>query len=445
MTQQTNPADRCPPAFILTGAFAVVCRNPLYLTELRRRGLKILVLTAESWRKRATAAQQDPEHVAQMIDEIAFVEGSFDVEGSFTAGAIAQAQNWRDRYTIRGVYAVGETLVEPTGIVADALGLPGPGLRASRVCRSKYLQRWYLSELSPVSVTVPGGQRAAFDPYAAPFPAVLKPASRHSSSGVITVETPAQLAEAVASYPEHEHLLVEEKVVGQEYSVECLVQEGKTIFASVTRKETTESHANTFVEISHSVPEGHVDVQAMLLDANQQLLERLDFGSGIAHSEWRVDARGRVYLMEVAARTPGDGLLALYQLATGAALEPVIMRISLGEPASYPSPRRFTRQVYLEHPVGTLNDVAVDWPEVRPLWLSGSGVWPVVPPGASDEPPTLRAVFVLKDRGSRLGELRESDDRVVTFFIDAPVETELDELERRVRAAITVHVSDSAQ
>lgn len=445
MTEQTSTAATSPPAFILTGAFAVVCRNPLYLAELRRRGFKILVLTAESWRDRATAAQQDPEHVAQMIDEIAFVEGSLDVEGSFTAGAIAQARCWQDRYTIRGVYAVGETLVESTGILADALGLPGPGLRASRVCRSKYLQRWYLPGLSPASVTIPGAQRTAFDPHSVPFPAVLKPASRHSSSGVVTVENPDQLTAALAGYPEHEHLLVEEKIVGQEYSVESLVQDGKTIFASVTSKETTESNANTFVELSHSVPSGEVEVRPTLLHANQQLLDRLEFGSGITHSEWRVDARGRVYLMEVAARTPGDGLLALYQLATGTPMEPEIMRIALGEPASYPAPRRFTRQIYLEHPLGTLDDVTVDWPDVQPLWLSGSGVWPDVPPGASDEPPTLRAVFVLKDRGSRLGELRESDDRAVTFFIDAPTAAELDDLERRVREAITVRVSDSAR
>ena len=49
-------------------------------------------------------------------------------------------------------------------------------------------------------------------------------------------------------------------------------------------------------------------------------------------------------------------------------------------------------------------------------------------------------VLVLKERGSVLGELTSSDDRSVTFFIDADTETELDELERQVRAAVSVSV-----
>jgi hypothetical protein len=50
-------------------------------------------------------------------------------------------------------------------------------------------------------------------------------------------------------------------------------------------------------------------------------------------------------------------------------------------------------------------------------------------------------VFVLKRRGQRLVRLTESDDRAVTFFIDAPSAAELDELERRVRVALRVGIA----
>ena len=53
---------------------------------------------------------------------------------------------WRGDFDIAGVYAVGEVLVEQAGLIADALGLPFPGLRASRTARSKVLQRWYLHQ-----------------------------------------------------------------------------------------------------------------------------------------------------------------------------------------------------------------------------------------------------------------------------------------------------------
>ena len=144
-------------------------------------------------------------------------------------------------------------------------------------------------------------------------------------------------------------------------------------------------------------------------------------------------------LIEIAGRTPGDGLLVLYQLATGQPLEPEIIRIALGEPARYPASRRYTRQVYLEHVPGVLVDVTLDWPGLEPEWISDSGVWPEIRPGAAHDPPTLRTVLVLKSRGSRLSPLADSDDRSVTFFIDAATPQELDNLEKRVRGAIIIH------
>ncbi|HEY5835766.1 ATP-grasp domain-containing protein [Streptomyces sp.] len=435
-----TPAPARPEAFILLGGFGVVCRNPLYLSELTRRGLTVLLITPETWREEAEAALAQESHPAAVVAEVAFVRGALNRENSFTADVIGAARAWRERYTLTGVYAVGEVLVEQTGLLADALDLASPGLRATRVCRSKYLQRFYAPDLGPASLVVPAGKREAVDAENVRYPAVVKPASRHSSSGVVTVAGPAALRELLSGYPDHENLLVEEKVVGQEFSVETLVQAGRPVFASVTRKETTESHAHTFVELAHSVPSDRTGAHAELLQANRQLLEILDFQDGVAHAEWRVDEQGRCRLMEIAARTPGDGLLALYHLSTGVPLEPEIIRVALREPASYPAPARHTRQVYLEHPVGTLEDVTLDWPGVTPAWVGEEGVWPELTPGAAGDPPALRAVVVLKDRGSELGPLLSSDDRAVTFLVDAPDPAGLDAIEKRVRDALTLHV-----
>jgi hypothetical protein len=417
--------------------FYVVCRSPLYLTELARRGLKILVVTQSTFREAALACREDATHPASLIDDFAFVDGASG-DTAVTADVISAARSWRDSYTIIGVYAVGETLVEQTGLLADALALASPGLRATRACRSKALQRWYMPEFSPSAVIVPGGKRDSVAPDQVVFPAVVKPASRHSSSGVETVFDGGELRKQLATYPEHEVVLVEEKVHGQEFSVESLVQDGKTLFASVTRKETTESHTRSFVELAHTVPNDRTDAQAAILDANQRMLDRLAFENGITHAEWRLDAAGRPFLMEVAARTPGDGIMVLYHLATGIPLEPEIMRVALREPAFYPAARRYARQVYLEHHEGVLDDVTVDWPGVDPHWLGESRRWPEIPPGAPEDPPTLRAVLVLKTRGSELGTIQSSDDRAVTFFIDALSPQQLDDLERRVRRAVVI-------
>jgi ATP-grasp domain-containing protein len=433
---------RKPPAFILTGAFWVICRNPLYLSSLLDRGIKVLVITATAWREHAAAAMAQPGHPAAAIEEIAFVTGDSSMEGSFTAGAVAAARRWADSYSIVGIHPVGETFVEPTGLLADALGLRSPGLRATRVCRTKYLQRWYMPELSPASVVVPATERAAFDPHSvASFPCVLKPANRHSSSGVVTVLDTDELESRLKEYPSFETLLVEQKVEGQEYSVESLVQDGKIIFASATSKQGTDSHASTFVELVHTVPCEPSGPHEVLHAANRRMLELLAFENGIAHSEWRVDAAGRAYLMEVASRTPGDGLMALYRLATGSPMEPEIIRITLGEHAAYPETRRYARQVYLEHTPGKLKDVIVDWPgEVTPAWIGEKGLWPSIEPGPADDAPALRAVLVLKDRDDDLTELTNSDDRAVTILIDAATPEELDVLEQQARDAVRIVV-----
>ncbi|MET9608542.1 ATP-grasp domain-containing protein [Streptomyces sp. NPDC006512] len=442
MTQPTRlpGAPALPEAFILTGAFRVVCRNPRYLEELAARGLKILLITPDTQREAVRRARKDPDHPASLIEDIAYVDGSLDLDGSFTPGFVAEARAWRGRYAVRGAYAVGETLVEQTGLLCDALGLPGPGLRATRVCRSKYLQRWYLEEFSPATLVLPPGGRDDADLASLRYPVVAKPATRHSSSGVVAVGDAEELRALLPQYPDHETVMIEEKVTGQEYSVESLVQHGEPVFTSVTRKETTESGDRTFVELAHSVPNARTEEDAVLLAANRRMLEVLGFRDGIAHAEWRIGEDGAPRLMEVAARTPGDGLVALYHLATGRPLEPEIIRIALGESAAYPPPRRFTRQVYLEHEAGCLADVTLDWPGVSPQWVGEAGTWPECAPGEPGDRAALRALLVLKEAGARLQPLACSDDRAVTFLIDAPTPEGLDALERAVRAAVTVTV-----
>jgi ATP-grasp domain len=427
-----------PAAFILLGGLRVIVRNWHYLTELERRGLKILVVTSEQWRAETVRRMGESDGPGSLIHDAAFVDGSVTVEGSFTAGVVASVRRWLESYAVVGVFAAGEMLVEQTGIVADALGLPGPGLRASRVCRSKYLQRLYLQRWAPKAAIIPPSERATPHVDGFEYPAVLKPSGRRSSSGVRAVTSREHLLACLVEYTAQEALLLEEYVHGQEYSVEALVQRGEVIFDSVTHKVTNEIGTDRFVELGHSVPATGDPGHAALLAAGRDVIARLEVADGVVHAEFRLTGSGAVVLMEVAARTPGDGILPLYHLATGAPMEPEIIRIALGEAAAYPSPRRFARQVYLEHDAGVLDDVVVRWPGVEPVWVGQEHPWPPFTPGEADDAGALRGVLVAKQRGAVVGVLRESDDRAVTFLIDAPSPEELDDLEKRVRNSIDV-------
>ncbi|SEM56626.1 ATP-grasp domain-containing protein [Streptacidiphilus jiangxiensis] len=438
-----------PRAFVLLGGLRVILRNRLYLDELSRRGLAILVLTGEEWRAEAARQLATEDGPITQIAEIGFARGTVGVEGGFTADTVAQVLAWRARYELSGVLAAGEMLVEQTGVVADLLGLPSPGLRATRVCRNKYLQRAYLAGLSPAAVVLPPGGRAEAAAEAGAslsFPAVLKPSGRRSSSGVRTVADPAELAACLADYPAEETLLVEEYVHGPEYSVEALVDNGRVVFESVTAKGTNEGGAGRFVELSHTVPEPPGPARDALLAANRTVVAALGFGSGVIHSELRLTPDGRALLMEAAARTPGDGILPLYHLATGHALEPDIIALALGEPVDHPTPTRCARQVYLETPPGVLQDVRIHLDgAAEPLWAADGEAWPVMSPGRPGDAPALRAVLVLQEPGgSVVGAFEESGDRVVTFLIDAATPQELDQYEAVVRQAIEVTIAPAA-
>ena len=135
--------------------------------------------------------------------------------------------------------------------------------------------------------------------------------------------------------------------------------------------------------------------------------------------------------------------MLLYRLATGRPMEPEILRIALGEAADYPAARRYARQVYVGHRPGILSGVEVDWPGIEARWVNDGNPWPDIPALDADHPAALRAVFVYEALGAELGPIRSSDDRAVTFFIDAPTLAELDEIEERVRRAVTIHTIPS--
>jgi hypothetical protein len=89
-----------------------------------------------------------------------------------------------------------------------------------------------------------------------------------------------------------------------------------------------------------------------------------------------------------------------------------------------------------------LADVRVSYPGFgNPVWSAAGEAWPVIEAGDTHDSPELRAVPVLKKRGDVVRRFTESDDRVVTFLIDARSVDELYELERAVRRSIEVAVS----
>ena len=422
-------------AIVVLGAM-FGARYPELMPAAARRGLAVLGIDARSpFKERFDEARRTHrDHPLAPIVELAWCDGDSHED------VLEQVVAWQARYDIRAVLAFGEDFVTAAALVADFLGLPSPGLRASRVCRDKLLQRRYLADWSPRSLFIPPTARRERAATWDVFPAVLKPTGRNASSGVVRIDDRAQLLAALDDYDEGEPLLVERLVSGHEVSVEALSQDGRVIFASVTGKRTTESCGQFFVEMGHSAPDPDIPeaTRAAVLEANRAILARLQFASGISHAEFRIAPDGEVCLMEIAARAAGDSIVTLYHLATGTPMEEAMLAVALGEPATYPQPRRFARQVYLRHEPGVLRGVRVDGLPAQVTWLPDRWMWPPVTPVSGDG--ALHMVVSGRAAGAELDEIRQSGDRSLMYVIDAPTIAALDALEARCDAAISLDI-----
>lgn len=406
------------PAVLLFGGLSVVARHAGVIEEARARDLEVLLISSggDAEERRFRARRAVPGHPFGLVDGWAFLakprpDHVLSVVGGCFGG-----------HHIVAALSCGEVFVEPCGVVADLLGLAGPGLRASRVCRNKQLQRAYLADWSPRSAYVAPEARSRAARLAPGFPCVLKPVGRMSSSGVRRADDPVQLGALVAAAPPGEGLLVEELVDGAEFSVEALVRDGRVVWENVTAKLTNEAGGVFFTELGHVVPAaglGDRDRSA-LVSASRAVLAALEFRDGISHAEFRLRSGERPVLMEIAARVPGDGITVLLELATGTSLEPVLLDIALGRPVAYAEPRRRAVHRYLPLEEGVLEEVEAA-PGVEAAWIAHSDRWPVPRPVAAGAPARTAAVLVTQPRGSRLGRLRDSDARAVSVMVDLPL------------------------
>ncbi|MCZ9346028.1 ATP-grasp domain-containing protein, partial [Streptomyces sp. TRM76130] len=384
--------------------------------------------------------RRDPEHPLSRLAD----ENLRHVPDTSLDTLLRGVAPWLRDHPVRAVLNVGEVFVEAAGALAQTLGLPGPGTHAARVCRNKLLQRlaapalaprWTL--LDPARTTATEG-RDAFAAFPA-FPAVLKPTSRMSSSGVRAVAGPDAVPPLLPDYGPRELLLLEERIVGREFSVETLVRDGAVLWAGITAKDTNESDTSFFTETGHTSPAPHLTPaqERLLLDANTEFLRAVRFGTGMSHAEFRLTAEDRVVLMEAAARPPGDAITRLWRLATGMDLDAALLDLALGtEPPTAP-PRRRARQVYLDHPRGLLADVTAE--DVPVHWVNEQGRWPDLPPVTAGAPPRGHVVLVSRHRGDLLGDQSDSQGRSVSVVLDGPLDADLDTAAHDTTRRVTIH------
>lgn len=219
--------------------------------------------------------------------------------------------------------------------VCEKLGLPGPSNISANVSNNKYYMRERMAEAGmkvPKYFCIHSLDELEKVRMDLVFPLVVKPVDVSGSIGVVFAESYEVVFESCSKALElsrGSEVILEEYIIGDEYSVETLSQSGVHNVIAITQKILTD--LPYFVESGHIIP---ADIDEELYNEIEkyvkQFLTICNIDNSASHTEIRITKDGPM-IIETGARIGGDQITAdLVPLATGISMHENIVRISLG-------------------------------------------------------------------------------------------------------------------
>ncbi|KPC52717.1 ATP-grasp domain-containing protein [Amantichitinum ursilacus] len=162
------------------------------------------------------------------------------------------------------------------------------------------------------------------------FPCIVKPVAGEASEGVARIDNAAGIAEAldwVGAANIETGVMVEEFLVGEEFSVEAISSNGQHHVVAITKKF---KDAKTFVEIGHLVPAPVPQADYLAIEQYvKRILAAFGFNNTPSHTELMLTADGP-RIIETHTRIGGDRIIELVNYATGVDLYDLVAVQSLG-------------------------------------------------------------------------------------------------------------------
>ncbi len=255
------------------------------------------------------------------------------------AEAIAAAAKERP---LDAVVAVDDQGVRVAALAAERLGLSGNPLEAVAATRDKAAMRRALSAAGvpqPEHCTLGPSDDAAAVAAEVGLPCVVKPLSLSASRGVIRADDPPAAAAAArvrailaeAGEDPEAPLLIERYVPGAEVAVEGLLRAGALEPLAVFDKPDA-LEGPYFEETIFTTPSRLPgEIVAAVTRTTADACAALGLREGPVHAELRVHG-GRVWMLELAARSIGGLCSRSLRFGVGVSLEEVILRHALGLP-----------------------------------------------------------------------------------------------------------------
>jgi biotin carboxylase len=246
-----------------------------------------------------------------------------------------------------GVVSIAADITVPTwNYVAENLGLVCNGISTSAITTNKIAMKKRFVEKG-----IPTSEAFIFEhvektlwngnPDIIEFPVIVKSVDRAGKYGITKVDSIGELPDALEyalgeSYSSNK-VLVEEFVDGKEYSAECISYNGEHTLLTFTEKWSGPPH---FVEEMHLQPMSfYVNEKGyrtygktggytnIIFDA----LTALGIKFGASHTEFKINSKGEMKIIEIGARMSAENMWDLVQLTTGVDYVKAVIDIAVGK------------------------------------------------------------------------------------------------------------------
>lgn len=218
-------------------------------------------------------------------------------------------------YPIDAIITFTEDAQETVAAINESMGLSGISSKLAKVVKDKSLMRNVISDFSPVKSDVVMDKVELLDFVSNNgFPLILKPKDGVGSRGIKLLES----FEDIKKVEFEESMMVEEYLMGKEFSIESFSSGGVHKIIAVTEKRVFNGNDESkFVEEAHLVPAILFDKdENRIIDYVIDFLNKIDLRDGPAHTEIILTKTGPK-VIETHTRPGGDYIPELVKLSTG--------------------------------------------------------------------------------------------------------------------------------
>ena len=245
---------------------------------------------------------------------------------------------------VDGIVAYASDPAAPTAAyVCEKLGLPTSPFKSVEILSKKHLFRQYLAEHGfnvPKARSYKTYEEAEADIDSFKLPVMVKPVDSSGSKGINKLTDKSQLkafVEDALSYSRDKIFLIEEFIVknGPQISGDAFSVNGELVFHCLGNEFYSTKVDKDFAPLGECWP---TVMPKEVIDTLAKDLQRLITSLGMKSNAYNVEAiygeDGKVYILELGARSGGSLIPQVTALATGVDMVPYVIKAALGEDCS---------------------------------------------------------------------------------------------------------------